>query len=146
MAPRVVIDTNVFAAALTSVTGSNRSVIRQCLEGAVVPVVGAALFHEYESILERPTVTSRCPLSSVERGDLLDAFLGCCQWVRIYYLWRPNLRDEADNHLIELAVAGGASCIVTNNTRDLRSGELVFPELTIVTPFAFLKLLRKSSP
>ena len=29
-------------------------------------------------------------------------------WVRVYYLWRPNLPDEADNHLVELAVAGNA--------------------------------------
>lgn len=26
-------------------------------------------------------------------------------WTRIYFGWRPNLRDEADNHLVELAVA-----------------------------------------
>jgi hypothetical protein len=35
------------------------------------------------------------------------------------FLWRPNLPDEADNHVIELAVAGGASAVVTNNVRDL---------------------------
>jgi len=37
---------------------------------------------------------------------------------RIYFLWRPNLRDEADNHLVELAVAGGAQAVVTRNKRD----------------------------
>ena len=144
--PRVVVDTNVFAAALASGTGSSRSVLRRCLEGAVVPLMGAALFHEYESILERPSVTSRCPLTRAERNELLDAFVGCCQWVRIYFLWRPNLRDEADNHLLELAVAGGAACVITNNTRDLRSGELLFPGLSIVTPSAFLKASKKDLP
>jgi hypothetical protein len=29
--------------------------------------------------------------------------------------WRPNLRDEGDNHLVELAIAGGAEAIVTYN-------------------------------
>ena len=31
--------------------------------------------------------------------------------------WRPNLPDEADNHLIELGVA--AQAIVTRNLRDV---------------------------
>lgn len=59
----------------------------------------------------------------------------------MYYLWRPNLRDEADNHLVELAVAGAAEFVVTLNLRDLRSMELRFPALRIVTPEAFLKEL-----
>lgn len=54
--------------------------------------------------------------------------------VEVYYLWRPNLPDEADNHLIELAVAGAAETIVTQNVRQLRRGELRFPSLRILRP------------
>jgi predicted nucleic acid-binding protein len=49
-------------------------------------------------------------------------------------LWRPNLPDEADNHLIELALAGNADTIVTTNTKDLAHGELRFPGLKILSP------------
>ena len=59
--------------------------------------------------------------------------------MRVYYLWRPNLPDEGDNHLVELAIAGGADTIVTNNVRDVRRGELTFPSLRILTPSEFLK-------
>jgi hypothetical protein len=38
----------------------------------------------------------------------------------VYFLWRPNLPDEADNHLIELALAGAAQTIVTHNLNDLQ--------------------------
>lgn len=55
----------------------------------------------------------------------------------MYYIWRPNLPDEADNHLIELAVAGGADLIVTRNLRDIQRGELQFPPLRIISPEAF---------
>lgn len=58
---------------------------------------------------------------------MLNIFLASCTWTRIYFGWRPNLRDEADNHLVELAVAGGAGYIVTRNVRDLVSMELKFP-------------------
>lgn len=141
--PRIIVDTNVIASALTSGTGANREVLRCCLVGLAEPLIGNALFHEYESLAARPSVNARCPLSPNERDALLNAFLGTCTWVRITFRWRPNLRDESDNHLVELAVAGGAVAIVTNNVRDLRSGELLFPEIGILTPAAFLKTLRR---
>jgi predicted nucleic acid-binding protein len=56
-----------------------------------------------------------------------------------YYARRPNLPDEADNHLVELAVAGGAEFIVTRNLRHLEDMELRFPQLRIASPEAFLK-------
>ena len=54
--------------------------------------------------------------------------------LRVYYLWRPNLPDEGDNHLIELAVAGGAEAIVTFNLRDFQRTELYFPDIAVLTP------------
>ena len=65
---------------------------------------------------------------------LFQSFLSVSQWVNIYFLWRPNLTDEADNHLIELALAGNASSIVTNNIRDFLHTELLFPTLSILKP------------
>jgi predicted nucleic acid-binding protein len=70
---------------------------------------------------------------------LLEAFLSVCEWVKVFYLWRPNLPDEGDNHLIELAVAGAAEIIITNNTRDVRGGGLHFPNLTILSPTQFIQ-------
>ncbi len=45
---------------------------------------------------------------------------------------------QGDNHLVELAVAGGASHIVTHNLRDLKHMELKFPGLAIATPTQLL--------
>jgi predicted nucleic acid-binding protein len=56
------------------------------------------------------------------------------RWVTVYYGWRPNLPDEGDNHLIELALAGGAQAIVTHYLRDLRGGELQLGTLRVMTP------------
>ncbi len=73
-----------------------------------------------------------------ERHTLLDAFFSVCRWGTIYYSWRPNLRDKADNHLVELAVAGGAEVIVTKNIKDFKEYELQFPQLNIVDPLIIL--------
>lgn len=142
MSARVVIDTNVLVgAALSRKGGDSRDVLRACLKGLVRPVIGMALFSEYEDLFLRSALMAKSPLNDKERRTLLEAFLSVCEWVKVYYLWRPNLSDEADNHLIELALAGGASTIVTNNLRDVSRGELTFPFLTILTPNQFLKTL-----
>lgn len=72
--------------------------------------------------------------SPAKRREVLDAFLSQCRWVEVFYAWRPNLPDEADNHLIELAVAARARVIVTRNLRDLTRGELRFPAVQILSP------------
>jgi predicted nucleic acid-binding protein len=50
-----------------------------------------------------------------------------------------RLPDEADNHVLELAVAAGAEVIITGNVRDFGRAELMFPGVQIFTPGAFLK-------
>ena len=47
--------------------------------------------------------------------------------------------NDSDNLLIELAVAGGATFIVTRNLRYLEHMELRFPEFRITSAEAFLK-------
>lgn len=138
MKPRVVIDTSVLVGALLGANeGANREVLRFCLRKTALPIVGLALFHEYEDVLSREMLDNS-PLSRIEREELFAAFLSVCEWVRVFFLWRPNLTDEGDNHLIELAVAGGAHFIITQNASDLRSGELRFPAIRVVSPAEFL--------
>jgi putative PIN family toxin of toxin-antitoxin system len=128
------IDTNVLTGALLRHDGHNRRVIRACLEGRLRPLLGQALFLEYEDVFGREKLFRKSPLSPRERRHLFEAYLSVCEWVHVYYSWRPNLRDEADNHILEPAVAGGASMIVTNNVRDFRGADLKFPEIHILTP------------
>jgi predicted transcriptional regulator len=71
------------------------------------PLMGTTLFLEYEAIMAREMLFAACHLTREERETLLDAFLSVCRWQKVYYAWRPNLPDEADNHLVELAIAGG---------------------------------------
>ncbi len=105
--------------------------------------MGTALFHEYEDVMLRSDPMRKSLLRPEERQTLFEAFLSVCEWVKVYFLWRPNLPDEGDNHLLELAIAGGADTIVTNNVRDVRRGELSFPNLQILTPAEFLKIHKK---
>lgn len=130
----VVFDTNVLVAALLRDGGSARQILRACLRDQYHPVLGPALFAEYENVLGRTELFADAVLSSDERTEVFNAFLSCCRWVEVYYGWCPNLPDEADNHLIELAVASQARVIVTRNLRNLTRGELRFPDLQSLAP------------
>ena len=137
---RVVIDTNVFVGACMGV-GACNAVVRACLLRQITPLMGAPLLTEYEAVLGRDDLFYQSRLEAHEREALLDVLVALCEWTRVYYLWRPNLPDESDNHLIELAVAGGAEFIVTRNLRDLQAGQLQWPNLRMISPENFLKEL-----
>jgi putative PIN family toxin of toxin-antitoxin system len=134
MGIKIVVDTNVFISAIISSKGLNRELIKRCLLGEYKPLIGNALFLEYESVMERPEIISKCPLDRTEILDLLVTFVGVSEWVNIYYSWRPNLKDEGDNHLIELAVAGNAKIVATNNVKNFKGAELIFPDVMILKP------------
>lgn len=136
---RIVVDTNVLVAAILSRDGAAREVLKRCLTGKVRPLMSNALFLEYEEVLAREELFSAAPIDSNDRTALLDAILSVCQWINVAFLWRPNLPDERDNHLVELAVAGAAGCIVTANIKHVARGELVFDSFRVCTPSTWLK-------
>lgn len=133
----IILDTNVFVSALRSDGGASRKVLRHILQGRHTPVFGNALWLEYEDLLGRSVWSD--VTTPEERRQILAALAKVGRWVTVYYGWRPNLPDEGDNHLIELAVAAGASTIVTHNVRDVDRGELIWDSLTILTPSQFLE-------
>ena len=140
-----VIDTNVFISALIKADTAPRALLRRCLLGQVQPVIVNALCSEYEDIMSREHVFTTSAVTAEQREALFDAFISRCQWVNIYYRWRPNLRDEADNHLMELAIAGNAQWLITGNTRDFRQHELQFPDVRIATVTEFLQTLQEAN-
>ena len=101
--------------------------------------MGTALLTEYEDVLARQSLFEGYRLGQSERDELLDIFLARCQWTRIFFGWRPNLPDEGDNHLFELAVAATAKKIVTRNLSDLQGGELKFKQIQVLSPERLLE-------
>lgn len=133
----VVIDTNVFVAGLRSAAGASRLLLRRAFAGDFQPLFGNALWLEYQDLLGRAVWGALT--TPAERVQVLAALARQGRWVTVYYGWRPNLPDEADNHLIELALAGGAAAIVTHNLRDVRGGELKLGNLQVLTPAQCIK-------
>ena len=96
------------------------------------------LLFEYEDALKRPGIVS-VPRHSVE--DVLDYLCATADRRPIFFLWRPQLPDPADDLVLEIAVAGGCDTIVTFNARDF-VGSARFG-IRIATPAEFLLSLPK---
>lgn len=135
----IVQDTNVFVAALRSGGGASAAVLERCLDLLDQAYLGAALYAEYEDLISRDSLWEGVPVSREEREMLFDDFCAAARWQAIYFSWRPNLPDESDDHVLELAVACGAKHLVTHNVRDFQWGELRFVLPLVVTPEEHLK-------
>ena len=135
---KIVIDTSVWISALISKESNSREIVRLALQGKLAPQMGESLFHEYESVMKRSKIQKSCPLNKDEQVELFNAYLAVSRWNEVYYLWRPNLKDENDNFVIELAVASGAEVVITYNLKDFEISELSFG-CKIVTPEEFIK-------
>jgi predicted nucleic acid-binding protein len=137
----IVQDTNVFVAALRSQEGASAEVLDRCLARDDQAVMGAALFAEYEELVQRESLWRDVPVTTAERETLLDDFCAAAVWQPIYFRWRPNLPDADDDHVLELAIAGGVEHLVTHNTRHFSRGELKFASPRAVTPAQHLKIV-----
>ena len=113
---RAVIDTNVLHAGLYSATGASFRLLRFVEAGGLIPVLSTTLLFEYEDVLKRNRELLGLSVKAIE--DVLDGLCSRGEARKIYFLWRPQLPDPKDDHVLELAVAAGSVPIVTHNARD----------------------------
>lgn len=118
----------VIASAIPTPRRAVRVVLRRGLTGRARPLASNALYVDYEAVPARVGLFTVASVSSVDRGALLDAVVSVWKWVRITFLWRPNLPDESDNQLIELAIAGNADPIITHDLELLGEESWSSPE------------------
>lgn len=135
----VVIDTNVFDAALRSNRGASHQIVRRIGTGAFRLHLSVPLAFEIEGVLRRHRAA--LGLSQAEVSAFVDYLCGVARPHDIHYLWRPLLRDPGDEMVAELAVAAQADYVVTHNTRDFGPLADRF-DIPATTPGAFLRLLR----
>ena len=135
---RVVLDTNVLRAALWSSSGASFRLVSRL----PIPQVTVPLYFEYQEVL---TGAANLPpgVSVARMQGFLRRFAALAEPREIYFLWRPWLRDQDDDMVLELAVGGAATHLVTFNTRDFNGVEQVF-DIRVVTPAQFLASLPPS--
>jgi putative PIN family toxin of toxin-antitoxin system len=115
---RYVLDTDVVVAALRSPSGASAGLLLAALDRRVVLVANVPLVIEYEATCSRIEHRLAAGLSAMEVQQFLDGVAALVEPVETHFLWRPKLRDPADEMVLEAAVNGQAQAIVTFNLRD----------------------------
>ncbi len=132
--PRIVLDTNVLVSALRSKRGASYKLLMRIGTDGYEPAVSVPLVLEYEAAAKRLIRDTRLTARDIEA--VIDYI--CAQAVvsKIFYLWRPLLKDPKDDMVLEAAVAAGCTHIVTFNGKDFTGAERF--GIKVLTPQALL--------
>lgn len=131
----VVLDTNVLIAALRSKRGCAYKLLILFTEDLYVPNVSVPLFVEYESVAKREGMVPE-EMTEEDIEAILDYLLSKSSIRKVFYLWRPILKDPKDDLVLEVAVESQSEYIITFNKKDFIGTEKF--GIKVVTPKEFL--------
>jgi putative PIN family toxin of toxin-antitoxin system len=133
-AERLVLDTNVWIAALISPGGTARRVVDAVLESGIEVLMTEATFGELVSRLEKPKFE---PYRDAEQWHaFLAALVDRAQWLEDSGVAAGVSPDADDDKFLALAATGQADAIISGD-RDLL-GLGVYEGVPILTPAEFL--------
>jgi len=135
---RVVLDANVIHSALRSSCGASHALLIDLGAGLYEAHLTVPLFLEYQEQTYKLVAAGVVLREPTE--DILDYICEEMVLDSVYFLWRPFLRDADDDMVLEAAVAGRCSHIITHNLRDFRRAREF--GVAALTPGQFLHLLR----
>ena len=137
---KIVLDTNVILSALYSNQGASHKLLVWLFESKKkYSVISNTLVLEYTDVLTRTkNMAHYSHLDKEEIERFLDDICTISYHQKIYFLWRPFLKDSNDDMVLEVAVNSGSKAIVTFNPKDFRGVKEKF-NIDIITPKTFLQ-------
>jgi putative PIN family toxin of toxin-antitoxin system len=139
---RCVVDTNVVVSAMRSPRGASAAALMAARAGRIVLLANVGLALEYEATCRLAEHQLAAELTPEQVGIFIDAVLAMVEPVETHYLWRPLLRDPADEFVLEAAVNGQAAAIVTFNRRDFGTVPATFG-IDLLSPGELLRKLAR---
>ena len=138
---RCVFDTNVVVAAMRSPTGASAALLMAARQSAVTLLATVALALEYEATCSLAEHRVAAGLRTDDVDIFLNAVLAMVEPIEPHFLWRPQLRDPADELVLEAAINGRADAIVTFNRRDFGVAPARFG-IEVLTPAETLQRIK----
>ena len=135
--PQIVIDTNVVVSAFRSQRGASYKLLMEIGSDKFDVNISVPLVLEYEDAAKR--LIGKIGLTKRDIEDVLDYICSEAKRWKIFYLWRPYLKDPKDDMVLELAVTSKSDFIVTYNKHDFQNIRTF--GLQVVTPKEILKLI-----
>ena len=139
----ITLDTNVLYQALRNKNGASHYILNLIQDRKVRLAISVPVFTEYRDVLLRKKSLEDLGLNKKDIQAVLEfiAYIGIP--FTIFYSFRPNLKDEADNLFVELAITSNSKYLITSNTKDyLKGNDLSFEDLSVITPSDFVRTWR----
>jgi len=133
----IILDTNILFSGLYSSKGASFKVLKLIESEIIKPVISTTLLFEYEDVLRRKQ--EELMLSNSEIDAILDNICGFSSFQKIYFLWRPYLKDPKDDHVLEVAVASKTKVIITYNHKDFIGADKF--GIKVISPKTLLETL-----
>lgn len=138
---RVIFDTDVIIAGLRSPTGASSALLSLARHNQFSLLASVPLFMEYEAKCLLPEHYKIAGLTPKQVQTFLDTLAAIVEPVEIHYLWRPQLRDAADEMVLEAAVNGRADVLISFNHRHFGRVPSQFG-IELLLPAEFIRRLK----
>ena len=136
----VVIDTNVIVSSLLSPGGPPAKVIKRWEADRFGVVISPPLLSELERVLKYQRVRKYYKKPQETVTTLLKRLGAVATVVDPHFTLDVIREDPVDNRVLECAIAGGASYIITGNAHLLKLKE--YQGVVILNPVEFLALVK----
>ncbi|MDX1964040.1 MAG: PIN domain-containing protein [Pirellulales bacterium] len=113
--PKLVLYTNVLIAGLKSQLGASYKLLSSIDKGLFQVAVSVPLVFEYEAVAKRHSLLLGLTYNDID--DIIDFICKIADRRSVFYFWRPQLLDPADEMILELAVTAKCDAIVTHNVK-----------------------------
>jgi putative PIN family toxin of toxin-antitoxin system len=134
---KIVLDSNILLVAVGK-SSRYRPIWNAFLKEKFKLIVSEDVIYEYEEILQShaaPGVSEIMMEIFIESNDVI--------YQKVYYSWNAITKDPDDNKFFDIAIAGNADYLVTNDSHFNVLKQLPFPEVKVISADDFLAILEE---
>ena len=142
---KIVIDTNVVISGLYSKRGASYQLLKAALLGKLRYAISPLLALEYEGKIAQKMEEGFLKVSKRDCEKILDALFAMASIVWEPVQIRPVLSDTADDKILECAISGDCTHIITFNKKHFPVSNLAPYGIKKMTAGEFFKLWKEES-
>jgi len=135
---KIVLDSNILLVVIGK-RSRYRPIWTSFIDGEYDLIVSEDVIFEYEEILQQHSAPG---IDSVVMEIFVEA--PNVRYQQVYYSWNAVKSDPDDNKFFDIAVAGNANYLVTNDAHFNILKQLPFPSVNIISADDFLDIISKS--
>jgi len=139
---KVVFDTNIIVSGLYSKSGASYQLLRAAISGKLSFAVSPLVALEYEGIIHQKINDGFLKVLKKDFEKILDSLLSKATIVWKPLHVRPILPDTSDDKILECAISGNCTHIITFNKKHFPLTAIAPYRIKVVTAGEFIEIWR----